>query len=609
MLLRLSSGIFVCALISKLGGVNALPFSIKESVSDLSNDVEIMDLVESIIDPLGLGSALNIISSNNDNDRLGDVYQLADEEEDDVSDKYEKAIKKIKQISKAEAERKKNERLNMLERKELAMKKERFLRKLIQLKKANAKLAKNAVSIVTVPIIATPAPAPAPTPTPAQAITKKTKVVYKRVPCKGGDSLGTDGKIRKCYKVVNSESNVNGTSANPGVPSGQSVGDSQAPSQNLSQGLGQVGAQDSGAQPTITPDLTILPATTPDVTVLPVSSTMEMVQNNVLSTPIQIADSAPSQVIPNIVNTQAVNPVSTAPSPTEEFLTRQVEHTVADTPSESTRAIPQVQNPADTANYQPNAVRNDKLEDYGHFNSGDSFADNRQNGILDSKDSELLKAENNVNGLGEEQIINQNNPNEQKAIPSAAMSQYMVNKGKGIQYRRMGGRHPQQNTTPASAQGAASQIVSTSSSAPTPAQAPAPAQVPATSSQIPAAPAQANNVTGSSTDTFSGEGTYYDPGVGLGSCGVLHQQTEMVAAINGFQYGTEPNPNNAAVCKKCALVNYKNPAGEDKSVKVSIQDKCPPCKFGDLDLSTEAFKVLSPLDVGRIKITWKFVDC
>ncbi|OMJ08532.1 Papain inhibitor [Smittium culicis] len=118
-----------------------------------------------------------------------------------------------------------------------------------------------------------------------------------------------------------------------------------------------------------------------------------------------------------------------------------------------------------------------------------------------------------------------------------------------------------------------------------------------------------NQIDSNPSQEFSGEGTHYDPGVGLGSCGKLHQQTEMVAAMNALQYGNEPNPNNAAICNKCILVSTKDPNGLEKSVKVQIQDKCPPCKYGDVDLSTEAFKKIAPLETGRIKITWKFVPC
>ncbi|PVU93443.1 hypothetical protein BB561_003276 [Smittium simulii] len=110
-------------------------------------------------------------------------------------------------------------------------------------------------------------------------------------------------------------------------------------------------------------------------------------------------------------------------------------------------------------------------------------------------------------------------------------------------------------------------------------------------------------------EKYTGEGTHYDPGVGIGACGLMNYETELVAAINTVQYGNDPNPNNAAICNKCALINYTNPSGEVKKVKVTIVDRCPVCKFGDIDLSTYAFTQLAPLGVGRIKISWSFTDC
>ncbi|ORX69489.1 barwin-like endoglucanase, partial [Linderina pennispora] len=99
--------------------------------------------------------------------------------------------------------------------------------------------------------------------------------------------------------------------------------------------------------------------------------------------------------------------------------------------------------------------------------------------------------------------------------------------------------------------------------------------------------------------TFAGEGTYYDPG--LGACGKTNKGTELIAAINAPQYGNTPNPNNAPVCGKCALV--KGPLGQ---VKVKIVDRCPVCKTGDLDLSPSAFNKIGKKADGRIKITWSF---
>ncbi|KAJ1862091.1 hypothetical protein LPJ78_004933 [Coemansia sp. RSA 989] len=107
---------------------------------------------------------------------------------------------------------------------------------------------------------------------------------------------------------------------------------------------------------------------------------------------------------------------------------------------------------------------------------------------------------------------------------------------------------------------------------------------------------------GSSGDTYTGDGTYYTPG--LGSCGKTNTESDLIAAINAPQYGANANPNQAGVCGKCAQV--KGPKGE---VKVTITDRCPVCKSGDLDLSPAAFnKIGNPSD-GRISISWSFVDC
>ncbi|PVU87394.1 hypothetical protein BB560_006495 [Smittium megazygosporum] len=103
---------------------------------------------------------------------------------------------------------------------------------------------------------------------------------------------------------------------------------------------------------------------------------------------------------------------------------------------------------------------------------------------------------------------------------------------------------------------------------------------------------------------YTGDGTYYDPSVGIGACGWLNQSNELVGAMNTHQYGNDPNPNKAPICGKCATLKYKG-----KSVKVRIVDRCPVCKHGDIDLSPVAFQRLAPLEVGRIKISWSYSKC
>src|SRR5690242_21027010 len=87
----------------------------------------------------------------------------------------------------------------------------------------------------------------------------------------------------------------------------------------------------------------------------------------------------------------------------------------------------------------------------------------------------------------------------------------------------------------------------------------------------------------------SGDGTYYDA-TGAGNCGFDATPSDlMVAAMNAVDYGT------ADWCGAC--VEVTGPMG---TTTVRIVDQCPECSKGDLDLSPEAFAMLSPLSAGRI---------
>ncbi|KAK9720778.1 hypothetical protein K7432_003934 [Basidiobolus ranarum] len=102
--------------------------------------------------------------------------------------------------------------------------------------------------------------------------------------------------------------------------------------------------------------------------------------------------------------------------------------------------------------------------------------------------------------------------------------------------------------------------------------------------------------------SFSGDGTYYNPG--LGSCEVVSGPTQLIAALNAPQFGSYPRPRNSPACFSCAMVH-----GPKGSVKVQIVDTCPSCKEGDLDLSPSAFEHIADLAQGRVHITWNYVTC
>ncbi|KAI8379645.1 RlpA-like double-psi beta-barrel-protein domain-containing protein-containing protein [Radiomyces spectabilis] len=109
---------------------------------------------------------------------------------------------------------------------------------------------------------------------------------------------------------------------------------------------------------------------------------------------------------------------------------------------------------------------------------------------------------------------------------------------------------------------------------------------------------------GSATPNFDmggkGDGTYYDPGVGLTACGGLFTAQEMVVALNKIDYGQYVNPNDSPVCGQCIIVT--GPLG---SAKATIQDQCPGCGRGSLDLSPAVFGEVGDFTEGRIPVSWK----
>ncbi|KAI7864765.1 RlpA-like double-psi beta-barrel-protein domain-containing protein-containing protein [Spinellus fusiger] len=98
-----------------------------------------------------------------------------------------------------------------------------------------------------------------------------------------------------------------------------------------------------------------------------------------------------------------------------------------------------------------------------------------------------------------------------------------------------------------------------------------------------------------------GDATYYNPGVGLGSCGQLHHDSELIVAINWQQMANGANPNNNSKCNK-----YINVWGPKGYVRAKITDTCPGCKWGAIDLSPVAFDRIANRDQGRVKVWWNW---
>ncbi|KAI9225355.1 MAG: RlpA-like double-psi beta-barrel-protein domain-containing protein-containing protein, partial [Piptocephalis tieghemiana] len=117
------------------------------------------------------------------------------------------------------------------------------------------------------------------------------------------------------------------------------------------------------------------------------------------------------------------------------------------------------------------------------------------------------------------------------------------------------------------------------------------------------APAAAAPASAPAAGTYSGDATYYTPG--LGACEATNTASDHIAALNSPQFGNWARYLNSPFCvNTCALV--KGPKGQ---VKVKIVDRCPECKRGDLDLSPAAFDLIADAAKGRVEISWSWTSC
>ncbi|KAI9359842.1 RlpA-like double-psi beta-barrel-protein domain-containing protein-containing protein [Pilaira anomala] len=113
-------------------------------------------------------------------------------------------------------------------------------------------------------------------------------------------------------------------------------------------------------------------------------------------------------------------------------------------------------------------------------------------------------------------------------------------------------------------------------------------------------PTPKKNASSSSSSSYTGDGTFYD--AGLGSCGIESTNSDHIVAINHGQMGNGANPNHNPLCGK--KIRVKGPKG---STTATIVDTCPGCAWGDVDLSYAAFEDIADFDAGRVKVTWSFI--
>ncbi|KAK6454789.1 RlpA-like double-psi beta-barrel-protein domain-containing protein-containing protein [Scheffersomyces xylosifermentans] len=120
---------------------------------------------------------------------------------------------------------------------------------------------------------------------------------------------------------------------------------------------------------------------------------------------------------------------------------------------------------------------------------------------------------------------------------------------------------------------------------------------------VPQAPTTTSATPSATGEIFSGQGTFYD--TGLGACGIVNTDTDYIAAISHELYDAhniDGNPNHNPLCGKKIRAFYQG-----KSVEIAVTDRCEGCKYNDLDFSPSAFDQLADADLGRINITWEWV--
>jgi expansin (peptidoglycan-binding protein) len=106
-----------------------------------------------------------------------------------------------------------------------------------------------------------------------------------------------------------------------------------------------------------------------------------------------------------------------------------------------------------------------------------------------------------------------------------------------------------------------------------------------------------------SSSAYSGDLTSYGAAPENQFCGFKSSSWNynglMTAALNA------PMMNESLSCGLCAAVSY-----EGKNHAVLIDNICPECRYGDLDLSNQAWQaIVGNSNYGRMQATWEFIEC
>ncbi|CBQ67996.1 related to B2-aldehyde-forming enzyme [Sporisorium reilianum SRZ2] len=99
--------------------------------------------------------------------------------------------------------------------------------------------------------------------------------------------------------------------------------------------------------------------------------------------------------------------------------------------------------------------------------------------------------------------------------------------------------------------------------------------------------------------TYSGRATYY--AAGLGACGNYNSGSDFIVALNAAQYGNMGQ--RSSWCGRTIAITYNG-----NTQYATVQDACPSCPYGGLDMSEGLFKAFASTNVGVFYMSWTAAD-
>jgi hypothetical protein len=134
--------------------------------------------------------------------------------------------------------------------------------------------------------------------------------------------------------------------------------------------------------------------------------------------------------------------------------------------------------------------------------------------------------------------------------------------------------------------------------------APSPPVAPQAQPAAPAASAPASSggssSSSSATGSHVGDLTNYDVSVGQTSCGYSGSNAESLVALPAVDMQNGANPNANPKCGKKINIYYNGQVHQG-----TVQDTCPECASGSLDVTMTLFDLVAPKGDGRVKgVSW-----